>query len=223
MTSISGLFGFPSIQKRDSVRFYFAKSLPYTLRITLSLLLLAAGFVLQIYYMKVSYGIPFLLIGVGLVLVKGYDSRVRLKSFQIDPHWQNVPIDKIKELDEMRKRIKQWDRSALDISNPLGTFTFLFIGAFVLIGAFILGIMSDNFTVSLILVVDASIVMIPLWFSGMKFILKQPNLAVRVKLVLNLYEEFQRFKHEGEEFKPALMLSKGKEGKTGDFMGCRLK
>ncbi|MBN2245043.1 MAG: hypothetical protein JW755_04275 [Candidatus Aminicenantes bacterium] len=214
MTSISGFFGFPSIQKRDSVRFYFAKSLPYTLRITLTLVLLAAGFILQIYYMKLSYGIPFLLIGIGLVLVKGYDSRVRLKSFQIDPHWQNVTIDKVRELDEMRNRIKRWDRSALDISNPLGTFTFLFIGALVLIGAFILGAMSDNFTVALILVVDASLVLIPLWFSGMRFILKQPNLAIRVKLILNLYAEFQRLKKEGEEFKPALMLSRGKEGKT---------
>ena len=214
MTSISGLFGFPSIQHRDSVRFYFAKSLPYSLRITLTLILLAAGFILQIFYMNVSYGIPFLLIGIGLVLVKGYDSRVRLKYFQIDPHWQKVSIDKIRELDEMRKRIKKWDRSALDISNPLGTFTFIFIGAFVLIGSFMLGAMSDNFTVSLILVVDASILLIPLWFSGMKFILKQPNLAVRVNLILKLFENFQHFKQAGEEFKPALMLSKDKKGKT---------
>jgi len=214
MTSISGLFGFPSVQKRDSVRFYFAKSLPYSLRITLTLVMLAAGFSLQIYYMKLSYGIPFLLIGIGLVLVKGYDSRVRLKYFRVDPHWQNVTIDKIRELDEMRKRIKKWDRSALDISNPLGTFTFLFIGAFVLVAAFFLGAMSENYTISLILIVDTSIILIPLWFSGMKFILKQPNLAIRVNLILNLFKEFQRLKHEEEEFTPALMLSKGKDDKT---------
>lgn len=214
MSSISGLFGFPSVQNRDSVRFYFAKSLPYSLRITLTLVMLAAGFSVQIYYMKLIYGVPFLLIGIGLVLVKGYDSRVRLKYFQVDPHWQNVSIDKIRELDEMRKRISKWDRSALDISNPLGTFTFIFIGAFVLIGSFILGALSSNFTVSLILIVDTSIIMIPLWFSGMKFILKQPNLAIRAKLILNLFEEFQRLKQEGEEFKPALMLSKGKDNNT---------
>ncbi|HDT11286.1 MAG TPA: hypothetical protein ENN58_00960 [bacterium] len=149
-----------------------------------------------------------------MMLVKGYDSRVRFKYFQVDPHWQNVSIEKIRELEEMRKRNRKWDRSALDISNPLGTFTFFFIGAFVLIAAFLFGAMSDDFTVSLILVVDTSILLLPLWFSGMKFILKQPNLAVRVNLILKLFEEFQHLKQEGEEFKPALMLSKGKEDKT---------
>jgi len=62
--------------------------------------------------------------------------------------------------------------------------------------------------------VDASILLIPLWFSGMKFILKQPNLAIRVNLILKLFEVFQNLKQEGEEFKPALMFSKNKENKT---------
>ena len=47
--------------------------------------------------------------------------------------------------------------------------------------------------------------------TGMRYILKQPNLAIRVDIILRLFEEFQALKKEGETFKPALMLAgKGK-------------
>jgi hypothetical protein len=56
--------------------------------------------------------------------------------------------------------------------------------------------------------------MIPLWFSGMKFILKQPNFIVKVRIILSLYELFESLKQKGEEFRPALMLSRDKDDKT---------
>jgi hypothetical protein len=149
MTAILRLFGFPPPERRDSVRFHFAKSLPYNARINLTLLLLVAGFSLQIYFMKALYGAPLLLIGICLVLVKGYDSRMRIKGFQQDPKWKTVSIEKI-----------------------------------------------------------------PLWFSGMRFIMKQPNLAIKVRMILQLNELFQNLKMEEEEFRPALMLSRGKKDKT---------
>jgi hypothetical protein len=214
MTSLLHLFGFPPPERRDSVRFHFAKNLPYNTRISLALLLLVAGFAVQLYFMKALYGAPLVFIGVCLVLVKGYDSRLRIKGFTQDPNWKTVSIEKIKEIEELRKKNIKWDRDALDISSWLGVLSLILIGGVALVGALILGELAKDLRVTAILAIDIAILMIPLWFSGMRFIMKQPNLTIKVKMILWLHETFQDLKRKGEEFRPALMLSRGKDGKT---------
>jgi hypothetical protein len=213
MISLPGIFGFPPPEKRDGVRFLVAKSFPYNLRIFLALVLLAAGFVLQLLFLKPLYGAPFILAGVVLVLVKGYDSRVRLKSFSPDSQWTTVTIEKIQEIESLRRRSSKWDRDALDVSNALGVFSFLFFAALAVALSFWLGSLAKDNRVTTILLTDAALLVVPLWMTGMRYILKQPNLAIRVDIILNLFEEFQSLKEEGETFKPALMLAgKGKNG-----------
>ena len=214
MTSILRLFGFPPPEQRDSVRFYLAKNLSYNLRVNLMLILLVVGFGLQILLMNAAYGAFFLLAGVVLVLVKGYDSRVRIKGFSLDPNWKTVSIDKIQEIEQLRKRSRRWDSDALDISNPLGIFSLILIGGPALLASVLLGSLANDIRVTIILAIDIVIFMVPLWFSVMRFILKQPNLAIRVKVILGLYEVFETIKLEGDEFRPALMLTKGDEGES---------
>ena len=50
MISIPSLFGFPPPEKRDSVRFYVAKKMPYNLRIHLAVGFLIVGFGLQLIF-----------------------------------------------------------------------------------------------------------------------------------------------------------------------------
>ena len=214
MTSFLSLFGFPPPEKRDVVRFYLAKNLPYNPRLYLMLILLAVGFGLQILFMNAVYGAFFLLAGVVLVLVKGYDSRVRIKGFSLDPNWKTVSIDKVQEIEQLRKRSKRWDSDALDISNPLGIFSLILIGGLALLASVLLGSLANDTRVTIILATDIAIFMVPLWFSGMRFILKQPNLAIKVNIILGLYKVFETIKLEGDEFRPALMLTKGDEGES---------
>jgi hypothetical protein len=214
MTSLLRLFGFPPPERRDSVRFHFAKNLPYNIRISLSLLLMITGFAVQLYFMKALYGAPLLFIGICLVLVKGYDSRLRIKGFTPDPNWNTVTIEKIQEIEKLRKKNIKWDRDALDISSWLGVLSLILIGSVAIAGALILGELAKDLRVTAILAIDIAIVMIPLWFSGMRFIMKQPNLAIKVRMILWLHEAFQDRKRKGEEFRPALMLSRGKDEKA---------
>jgi hypothetical protein len=214
MKSILRLLGFPPPERRDGVRFFVAKKLPYSVRITLTLILLLVGCGLQIFYMNPISGLPFLAAGVGLILVRGYDSRVRIKGFDFDPKWKSVSIEKIQEIERLRKRSKKWDRDALDISNPLGCFTLFFFCGLTIAIAIALGKWAENWSITVILVIDTVIILVPLWLSGMRFILKQPNLAVRVKIILKLFEAFESLKREGEEFKPALKLARDKKNKT---------
>jgi hypothetical protein len=178
------------------------------------LILLVVGFGLQILFMNAVYGAFFVLAGVVLVLVRGYDSRVRVKGFSLDPNFKTVSIDKIQEIELLRKRSRKWDIDALDISNPLGFFSLILIGGLALLASVLLGSLANDIRVTIILATDIVIFMVPLWFSGMRFILKQPNLAIRVKVILGLYGFFKTIKLEGEEFRPALMLTKGDEGES---------
>lgn len=212
--SILRLFGFPPPEQRNVVRFYLVKNLPYNLRIHLMLILLIVGFGLQILFMHAAYGALFLLGGVVLVLTKGYDSRVRIKGFSLDPNWKTVSINKIEEIEQLRKRSRKWDIDALDISNSLGVLTLIFISGLALLAAVLLGRLVNDTRITTILVTDIAIFIVPLWFSGMRFILKQPNLAVKVKTILDLCDVFETVKREGEEFRPALMLTKDDEGKS---------
>ncbi len=214
MTSILHLFGFPPPERRDSVRFYFAKNLPYRMRISFALVLLVVGFSFQIYFMNTVYGAPLLLVGILLVLVKGYDSRVRIKGFQQDPNWKTVSIEKIQEIDQLRKKNRKWDRDALDISNPLGCFSLIIFGALAIAFSLFLGHLADDTRVTTILITDTVLFMVPLWFTGMRFILKQPNLAIKVRILLSLYEVFEAIKQDAEKFKPALLLAQGKKGEA---------
>jgi hypothetical protein len=164
MTSLLRLLGFPPPELRDRVRFHFAKNLPYNTRVSLAIVLLVAGFAVQLYFMNALYGAPLLFIGICLVLVKGYDSRLRIKGFTQDPNWSTVSIEKIKEIDQLRKKNKKWDRDALDISSWLGVLNLILIGSLALAGAWILGQMAKDMTVTIILALDIAILMIPLWF-----------------------------------------------------------
>lgn len=213
MISIPGLFGFPPPEKRDSVRFYVAKKLPYNLRIHLTVVFLILGFGLQLIFLNPESGILFLIVGISLVFVKGYDSRPRLKTFDLDPNWKIVSMDKIREIERLRKRNRKWDRDALDISNPLGIFGLIIFGSMAIALSVGLSSLAKDTRIFSILFTDAVILVIPIWLSGMKFILKQPNLAVRVNLILKLYEVFQNFE-EGETFKPGLMLIKDENKKA---------
>jgi hypothetical protein len=214
MTSLLRLFGFPPPERRDSVRFHFAKNLSYNIRISLALMLLVSGFAVQLYFMKALYGAPLLFIGICMVLVKGYDSRLRIKGFKQDPNWKTVSIEKIQEIEQLRKNNLKWDRDALDISSWVGVLSLILVGSLAIVGAFVLGELSKDFRVTTILAIDIAILMIPLWFSGMRLIMKQPNLAIKVRMILWLHKVFQDRKRKGEEFRPALMLSRGKSDKT---------
>jgi hypothetical protein len=208
MSDFLEIFGFPPQEQRDSIRFYAAKGLAYQTRRNLILLSLAAGMLLQITTLNVWPGIPFLLIAVLLGLVKGYDSRIRLQNFRHDQTWTEVPIDKFREIEAVRQKSKAWDRDSLDITNALGFATFL---AAIILGwalAILVGLFAGNFSSAVIVPIDFLILVIPFYFTGVRWALKQGNLAIKVRLLLNLHAYFEKNKIESESFIPMLLLAR---------------
>ena len=205
---------FPAPEERDSIRFYFAKGLAYQTRRNLILGCLLAGLILQIILVKVLPGLIFLVIAVLLGLVKGFDSRVRLKNFKNDETWTEVSIEKLREIEAVRRKSLAWDRDALDISNARGCLTLLVLTLFGLLLCFLAGVLSADKNVSIILLVDFLVLVIPFYITGVRWALKQGNLAIKVKLLLTLHAYFEQRKIESESFVPMMLLAREKDGKT---------
>ena len=206
--------GFPAPEQRDSIRFYFAKGLPYRARKVLILACLLVGVILQIIFMRVWPGLLPVVIAVCLGLVKGYDSRIRLKNFKNDETWTEVPIDEFREIEMVRRKSQRWDRDALDATNAVGFLMLLILVVLGLVVGFLAGAVAGNWDVTLILLVDYFLLVLPFYFTGIRWALKQGNLAIKVKLLLKLYEYFMQHKIDSETFIPMMLIARDNADKT---------
>jgi hypothetical protein len=206
--------GFPAPEQRDSIRFYFAKGLPYRIRKILILACLLAGLILQVILMRIWPGLLLILIAVCLGLVKGYDSRVRLKNFRNDETWTEVPIEEFREIEIVRQKSRRWDRDALDATNAVGCLALLILVALGLSVGFFAGAIAKDWSVTIIVLVDYFLLVLPFYFTGVRWALKQGNLAIKVKLLLKLHEYFTQHKIDSETFVPMMLIARENEDKT---------
>lgn len=206
--------GFPPPEKQDSVKFLVLKNLSYSSRMVIYLLLITFSFLIQYVMMSAWPGAIFLICATVLNLVRGYDSRVRLKAFEIDRNWTGVDMARIHEIEKLDDRMTKWDRDVLDISNALGMFMFALVAGGLFLSSMILSGIPEYYGVGMIIITDAVILLLPLWFNGIKRVLKQNNLRVKIDIIKRVEEYFRTIKNEGEDFKPALMLARDKTGKS---------
>ena len=167
----------PSKADRGIVVFVFFPSFAYERRLVVSFGLIVVGFVLQIITTAIFPGLLLLIVGNALLLVKGYDNRIDWAGFDPDARWERVDVEKLDELRELDKKIKKWDLSALDISNPLGVVAFLFVAGG-------LGVLLVTSRGNLkIVALDALVLLVPHWLTGIRSILRTPQLLVRIDAI----------------------------------------
>lgn len=213
MNGMLRLPGFPPPEKQNIVRFHVLRSLSYPARIILFLVFLLAGFAVQFFTLRVWPGALFLIFASAIVLVRGYDSRVEVKS-DPDDGWTQVGMDKLNRIKELDRKAAEWDRDILDISNLAGFFTFL-----VTLSVLVIVYLStrDSYfyrETGVIFVSDAIILIVPMWFTGIRRIPKQGNLLIKVDIIKQMEAYFRLVKKDGENFVPLLMLAKDKTGKS---------
>lgn len=206
--------GFPPPEKQDSVRFHVLKKLSYSNRMVLYVLFITAGFLLQILSLQVFPGAIFLICATILTLVRGYDSRVRVKTFYVDSNWTQVDMDRIRQIEELDEKTTKWDKDALDISNGRGFLMFVLTLFVLLLACALLNSSSYYRQTAIIFIFDTIILVLPLWFNGIRRILRQGNLRIKVGIIRQMEDFFQKIKKDGENFKPSLMLAKDKAGKS---------
>ena len=175
--------------EQGTIVFLLFKSLKYSLRVVLCMVLIVTGLVLQFYYYSAFPGILVVLFGNLFLLVKGYDNRLKMGKLNPYSQWENISREQVDKLANLHKKIMSWDRSALDITNVLGFWMF-FILALIVFILFING--ADYFNKSYnILALNIIVLIIPHWFTGVRKILTKPILILKISLLNNLLSKFQ--------------------------------
>ena len=198
----------PHTEDRAIVVFHVLPSLEYGTRMIAAFGLMAAGFAVQLAMMAVLPGVLLIAGGNLLLLVRGYDNRVDFGAMDPTAEWERVEIDRLEDLVKLHKRMRKWDLSILDITNAAGAVLFLVIAATTAaLAVFSGGILR-------ILVIDAMVLLLPHWVTGVRSILVRPKLMVRVDAVRDVLERSARALAEHEV--NLLMLLSGSSTKIPD-------
>ncbi len=190
------------------VEFKAWKSLMYKTRLLISLGFILAGFIIQYLTYHVLPGAVIIFLGNILLLPSGYNNRVNLGQFDPQSDWEKVGKHKLDELLTLDRKIRKWDKSTIDASNALGGCLFVIllgIIAFLAVYAFF---ESHNRTMQIISV-DAAVLLIPYWLTGLRSIFTVPVLTRKIELINTLLSqtEPQLQAHKVEYF----LLLKGKD------------
>ena len=207
-----------SKNEQGIVVFKFFPSLEYTNRMLLSFGLIIFGIAIQIVYYNLFAGILFILAGSLLQVVNGYDNRIKTGRYRPDADWIKFNEGKLDEILQFDQKIKSWDRSAIDISNGLGSFVFAFM-IVILVITFMIGQNTNNRAL-IIISIDAAVLLIPHWVTGIREILRTPKLIIKIKLIKDLIADVKNLINDNKiEY---FLLLKGKKVKIPDDVKIRV-
>ena len=215
---------------QDIVVFHVFKSLNYRIRLFISLALILAGLAIQYQMFTAFPGILIVFAGNLLLLVKGYDNRVKRGKYNHHTKWDKVGYEKLDQMEGMHKKMKDWDRSTVDITSGIG-FLFFLVLIVTVIYFYIRGLVYYSNPYSL-LASNLLVLLLPFWFTGAKKILTKPTLLLKIRLIKQVVYAFnEHLKNHQVEY---YMLLKGKDenvlpedvkfrvvfaGQNSDFLG----
>jgi len=199
----------PAKSDRGTVVFWLFPSLSYNTRMIISFAFIAVGIVLQLATGAVFPGIALVVGGNLLLVVKGYDNRVDAGAFDVSAQWERVEIEKLQELKVLDKKIRRWDRSLLDATNPLGVIALiLLLGVLGVAVVFSSGLDREVRPYGLILALDAAVLFLPHWFTGVRSILRRPGLLVRIEAMESVLDS-ARHRLKDHEVNLLMLLTGG--------------
>jgi hypothetical protein len=169
---------FPPPEKQGEIKFFFAKGMPYRLRIAVIAAALLGGLAVQLLF-SFWTGLVLLAVASLMGVVSGYDA-VPEMSPGVD--WVRVTPDEYRKVLEKAEALKKWDRDAFDITNTAGAAVFLgTVVVFLAVYFFMLSSMTLPETFWIFLVADGGVLLAPLWFTGVREYLKRDKLVIKIK------------------------------------------
>ncbi len=217
---------FLSQKQQEIVVFPIWQSMAYWQRILVGFTGILAGLVIQYHWWHNTFllAVSFfpILAGNLLLTVRGYDNRTKFGKYRPEAEWEPVSEEKILEVEQLIKKMKKWDRSLIDVSNPLGkvTFVILFI---VIVVLFIAANLQQERRFA-VFAINAIILFLPHWISGTRSIQTQPNLLFKldmIKYLLRHREITERLQPHEVEY--LLQLNGTEEKKVPEDIKLRIK
>lgn len=169
---------FAQLESRDPIlEFSTAKSMDYRKRMRVVRSLILVGFALQLAFLNVWLGLPFILAALLLSWVKGYDNRVDHRHPDMSGRWENAEVSGIGEILRLDRRMQVWDASLTDLSCGRGAaMFFLTLASLVLI---VVLLATRWPPLAWIVGVDSLLLVLPQWFSGMRGIQRRGDLVLK--------------------------------------------
>jgi hypothetical protein len=199
----------PDPQRRGEIHFKVAKALSYRARITLIAGLLAAGFAVQ--FLGALWPGAALLFGATLLsLVRGYTNIPQ--KFAGTPEWRGADRKELEQVREISRRSQSWDRSLLDITCARGLSTLIGLGVVVGGVAVWLSDWLESAWLARAWLADCVVLILPHWFTGVRRILTNAPLVVKIEHLLAILDDWETLKRDGEVMSPQMEVATGKGG-----------
>lgn len=205
--------------EQGTIVFHIWKNLNYGIRLFLSFILIVGGITLQYYTMNVLPGIILVFAGNLLLLVKGYDNRIKLGTFEHVTEWVATDQEHLNKIVELNKKVRKWDISAWDITSGLGGFLFFLL----LVAVLVICAVNPFHTFNSLIILAANIIvlLVPHWVTGVRRITTAPALVNKISIYQNLTGLFkEKLKDDSISF---LMLLKGKDKKMPADVKMKIK
>ncbi len=175
-----------SPSERGIVVFRVLPALGYGVRAVAAVAFVVGGLAWQVAAMSFWPGILMVMAGNILLLVRGYNNNVDLGRYKASNEWRPATLDKIRQVQKLDLKMKTWDRSVLDISNRLGCLAFGLVLA-ALAFTIVAGLQLESRALQLV-GVNAAVLLLPHWVTGIRSILTRPKLMLKIDAFLKLYD-----------------------------------
>jgi hypothetical protein len=199
---------FPPPEKQGEIKFFFARSMPYRLRMAVIAAALLSGLAVQLLF-SFWTGLVLLAVASLMGMVSGYDARPDLAP---GVEWVRVTPDEYLKVRARAEALKSWDRDAFDFSNPAGLAVLAAVAVAGLAVYFMTAVrmaLPVNFWVYPAL--DAAVMLMPLWLTGVREYLKRDKLLIKIK---QLQEMMRRLEEPSDvQVHPMLGLRSTADGK----------
>ncbi len=200
----------PEPRRRGEIHFWVAKSMPYRARLLTAFICLAAGFALQLALSNVLIGAAFLLAASLLTLVKGYTNLPGdLKGKR---QWRTGEKDQLLKILDVARRARAWDQSVVDITCGRGLAALLLIAIPVIGLSYSLYSHGYNDWLASVLVLDAAALLLPHWVTGVRKILTNAPLTVKVENLLRVYQLWEKARTPDEAMATQIEVQTAEKG-----------
>jgi hypothetical protein len=207
MPSLEALPFLPDPRRRGEIHFELAKGLPYTRRLAVILVLLAIGFLLQV-TVDLFVGAAFLLAATLLAVVRGYSN---VPQTTAGGEWRVASREQFDSVLRIASKSREWDQSLLDVTCPTGIVGL--VAASVLVTIPVAGLWNNgNEWLAMAIAVDSAVLFLPHWVTGVRRILTNAPLTVKVELLREIIDAWERLRLEGETIHPQMQVARASDG-----------
>ena len=204
----------PAVERRGEIQFYLAKSLPYAARLIVSFSLMLCGMVLQLAgsgrnaSLFIATGAACLFTGVLLLLAKGYQNVVRTYGAA---EWRPAGDKEVERIRLLHAKQRKWDQDFFDITCATGIVAFILVAAAVGAAVRLAAAVSEPF--AYLVAIDAALLLTPFWLTGVRFVLKNDKLIVKLRTLINVKNAYEQAGGPGfDKFVWQLQVAKAKGG-----------